>query len=367
MQWTRIRLALAAHPRRALAAVLLSIPMVPAAAQQEPVAPRADFELEAKKLVPGLYQVAYSPKCDRLFVTSAVGRPPVKQSQLVKVNPATLEVEASVSAAKHADADDSAVFAVYGVAVDDARDTVWVTNTRDNTVAVYKQSDLSLVKQLEPGAAKHARDVIVDEIQGKAFVSEVGSNAIAVFDAVGYKPLGRIALESPEGDAKFVPMSLELDPERHRLYVVSMGTDELAILDTATDKVVKVLPLPGARGASGVALDPKTNRLFVASQQSGNLLILDAASGDVIQDVPTGAGALNVAFDPVHRLAYVANRGAGTVTVVDPDGKVVASLDGGTSPNHVHEDGKGHIFAVNKARGQDDPNGDRISRISPRP
>ena len=44
----------------------------------------------------------------------------------------------------------------------------------------------------------------------------------------------------------------------------------------------------------------------------------------------------------------------------------VANLDGGTFPNHVHEDGKGHVFAVNKSRGEDDPKGDRITRIAPK-
>ncbi|RYY66606.1 MAG: ATP-binding protein, partial [Comamonadaceae bacterium] len=74
----------------------------------------------------------------------------------------------------------------------------------------------------------------------------------------------------------------------------------------------------------------------------------------------------NVAVDANRGLAYVPNRGAGTVTVVDTNGKIVANLPGGTLPNHVTFDGKGSIFAVNKARGADDAQGDRITRITPR-
>jgi len=44
---------------------------------------------------------------------------------------------------------------------------------------------------------------------------------------------------------------------------------------------------------------------------------------------------------------------------------VVGNLDGGTFPNHVREDGKGNVFAVNKSRGAEDPKGDRITRITP--
>src|SRR3546814_12683168 len=94
-----------------------------------------------------------------LFVTSAVGRPPVKESALMKVNADTLKIEASVTPAADKTSDKGQIMAVYGVAVDDAAGTVWVTNTRANTVAVYKQSDLSLVKQFDHGVAPPAPSV----------------------------------------------------------------------------------------------------------------------------------------------------------------------------------------------------------------
>jgi DNA-binding beta-propeller fold protein YncE len=79
--------------------------------------------------------------------------------------------------------------------------------------------------------------------------------------------------------------------------------------------------------------------------------------------VPVGAGALNVAFDPVSGLAYVANRGAGTVTAVDGNGRIVANLEGGSFPNYTLADGRGNVYLINKAKGQNDPTGDRISQI----
>src|SRR5690606_16179800 len=57
------------------------------------------FALQSQHLVPGVYQSAYSAKSDRLFVTSAAGRPPVKASQLLKVNPKTLAIESSIKPA----------------------------------------------------------------------------------------------------------------------------------------------------------------------------------------------------------------------------------------------------------------------------
>jgi DNA-binding beta-propeller fold protein YncE len=281
----------------------------------------------------------------------------------------TLEIVAQVSpgvAPAREDGKEGGLYAVYGVAVDDANDTVWVTNTRQNTVAVYKQSDLSLVKQFEPGAAAHARDVVVDEKGGKAYATASGSPEVVVFDAKTLEPAGVIEIKSGKRGQNFSVGSLKFDADSGKLFTVSMSTDEVAIIDSASGEVEKVIPIKGSRGAIGVAYDGETKRVFVASQGSDNLLIVDTDSGETLHNVLVGAGALNVAFDPVSKHAYVSNRGAGTVTVVDTDGNIVANLENAPFANHVAVDDKGDIFAVNKAQGEDNPANDRISKITPK-
>ena len=91
------------------------------------------YDVTANKLVQGLYQVAHSRASNALFVTAAVGRPPVTQSELLKLDPETLEITARVTPAQVEGQTDGRVYAVYGVAVDDANGHVWVTNTRDDS------------------------------------------------------------------------------------------------------------------------------------------------------------------------------------------------------------------------------------------
>jgi len=336
-----------------------------------PLSGAEKFSAETAKLVPGLYQSAHSAKNNVLFVTAATGRPPVKSSALVKVNPETLAIEAQVTpgaapAREGAENNDGGVFAVYGVGVDDANDTVWVTNTRQNTVAAYKQSDLSLLKQFDPGTVQHARDVAVDEKDGKVFASATGTPNVAVFDAKSLEFVQNIEIKSTKRGEDFSVGSLRFDATSGKLYTVSFTTSEAAIIDVATLAVDKVFPVEGARTAIGVAYDAQTNRIFVAGQGSDNLLIVDAESGKTLHNVAVGAGALNVAFDPVKRLAYVTSRDAGTITVVDVDGNIVANLENAPFSNHVSVDGKGNAFAVNKARNPEDEQGDRITRLSPK-
>lgn len=325
------------------------------------------FAIKSEPVTKGLYQVAYSAASDAVFVTSAVGRPPVKESALLKLDPNTLEILAQAApgaAPAREDGQDGGVFAVYGVAVDDVHGNVWVGNTRQNTVAVYKQSDLSLVKQYDAGLAPHSRDIVIDAANNRAYVSTSFGETIEVFDTATLEVLPPLVIKSKVRGKDFGTMSLELDPVSHKLFTVSMPTNEAAIIDLASGEA-DVFPIPDARNASGVAYDAKDGLLFVASQNSDNLVIVDTKTGDTVANTLVGAGSLNVAFEPVSRLAFVANRGAGTITVVDTTGKIIANLDAGTLPNQLRADGKGNVWAVNKSRGENDEAGDRLWRISP--
>ncbi len=328
-----------------------------------PVAAVPTWTIDAHSvaLVPGVYQVAYSQRAQRLYVASAVGRPPVRESRLLKIDPATMRIEAAITPPPQAGRQDGQVQAIYGVAVDDAHGQVWTTNTRSGSVAVYRQSDLALVKQFPDDVTPHSRDVLIDAAHDRAYVSSPASNVIHVFDTATLQAVPGITLSGAGEMPK--PMSLALDAARQRLYAVSLNTAEVFAIDTATGRQVARYAVPGAVGASGIAVDSQAQRIYVASQKSGDVIVLDARDGRALWRVATGDGALNVAFDPLHRLAYVANRGAGTITVLDDMGVIQAQVASGSAPNHIAVDPQGTAWALIKTKGRDDPNGDRLLRI----
>ncbi|THU01497.1 YncE family protein [Lampropedia puyangensis] len=328
---------------------------------QIPLSGEDKFSIESKKLVTGLYQSAYSAKNNVVFAAAAVGRPPVKESQIVKVNPDTLQVLQAVSPAeaparKGQDGKEQpgGVFAVYGIGLDEQNGTIWVTNTRQNTIAVYKQSDLSLIKQFAPGEVGHGRDVAVDSKQGKAYVSTSFTPNIEVFDTRTLEKVGTIEPQSTvrgPNARPFGSMSLALDAASSKLFVVS-GTGEIAIVNTQNNAVENVFAVAGVNSSSGIAYDASTNRVFLSSQGSDNVAIVDAATGKTLKNVLVGAGSLNVAFDPVSKLAYVANRGSSTVTVLNSNGDIVANLNAGPMPNHISVGANGVVYVVNKGQGE---------------
>lgn len=319
-----------------------------------PVSGAEKFVIESAPAMASPYQVAYSPASGAIFVTGAVGRPPVKQSELVKLDADTLEKQASITPA--AAPDGEGLFAVYGVAADDPNGNLWVTNTRQGTVSVYKQDDLSLVRQFDPDEEGHPRDVVIHE--GRAYVSHSLTGDLWVFDTATLDRLDPITIKSEHWGEDFGAMSMDL--QDGKIVTVSLNTPEAAIIDLATGNV-RVIEAKGAKSASGAAYDPQEGLIFVGSQETDNLLILSEETGEVLHDVEVGADVLSVAFDPVSRLAFTANRGSGTITVVDTNGAIVANLDVGGMPNQLRADGRGNIYAVNKATGGSE--GDRVWRI----
>jgi len=328
-----------------------------------PVSGMESFQITTAEVTRGLYQSAYSAKNDTLFVASAIGRPPVRESELVKLNGQDLSVLARTT--PQAVEGQEGVYAVYGLGVDDTHGTVWATNTRQNTVSVYNQADLSLVKQFPAGTVAHARDVVVDEALGKAFSSATGTPDVVVFDTASVEPTGKITVRSPQRGTEFSAASLSLDEQAHRLYVSSLS-NEVAVINAQSGEVLNVFPVPGAKGVIGVSHDAQTGRIFVAAQGTDNLVVLDGQTGAVVADTPVGAGALNVAFDPVTRHAYVTNRGAGTVTVTDVDGKIVSNLGPAPLANHVSLGKDGVVYVVDKSAGQREADADTLLRIQPR-
>ncbi|MET0931680.1 MAG: hypothetical protein ABWX74_19320 [Aeromicrobium sp.] len=294
----------------------------------------------------GLYQSAYSAASDAVFATTANV---TSTSTLYKLDPTTLAVKASVVPAVQTG---TALWAAYGVGVDDRNGTVWVTNTRQNTIAVYRQSDLTLVKQFPAGTIQHSRDVLADTTRNKVFVTSAaegtsGEGYIDVYDGTTLLLLERIETGAR---TSFSPMSLDLDEADGVLYTVSNSSAKALAIDVkGTDYATRVIDLDLPTGAkpSGVAVDDAANKLFVANQGTDNLLILDATTGALVKNVATGAGALNVTFDQVHQLAYVSNFGGTTISVVSEAGDVIANLPFARA-NHVEADGKGSVFAVNK-------------------
>ena len=278
--------------------------------------------------LPGQFQVGYSKKNHKLFVPT-VGARGGLASSLARVDAETLQIEAFAELpVKKNDKGQYGYTSAYGVTVDDVDGTVWVTNTTDNSVAVYDQQTLKLiwtnegVKKDDPNWIEHPRSVLVDHESGKAFVT--GRFFVSAID-LKTKQVEKIQLEgAPDGGTRYVSMNLFLDGGK--LYVPERTGGKLFVVDTKTFKVEKTIQTQGEDSTvevrpSDVAVDHSLNEIYVSSQGvkgvNSGISVYDLNTGEFKKFVKFGTQALALEHDEDRDLVYVTDFGTGKVAVFD--------------------------------------------------
>ena len=278
--------------------------------------------------LPGQFQVGYSKKNHKLFVPT-VGARGGLASSLARVDADTLQTEAFAELpVKKNDKGQYGYTSAYGVTVDDVDGTVWVTNTIDNSVAVYDQQTLKLiwtnegVKEGDPNWIEHPRSVLVDHESGKAFVT--GRFFVSAID-LKTKQVEKIQLEgAPDGGTRYISMNLFLDGGK--LYVPERTGGKLFVVDTKTFKVEKTIQTQGEDSTvevrpSDVAVDHSLNEIYVSSQGvkgvNSGISVYDLNTGEFKKFVKFGTQALALEHDEDRDLVYVTDFGTGKVAVFD--------------------------------------------------
>ena len=278
--------------------------------------------------LPGQFQVGYSKKNHKLFVPT-VGARGGLASSLARVDADTLQTEAFAELpVKKNDKGQYGYTSAYGVTVDDVDGTVWVTNTTDNSVAVYDQQTLKLiwtnegVKKDDPNWIEHPRSVLIDHESGKAFVT--GRFFVSAID-LKTKQVEKIQLEgAPDGGTRYISMNLFLDGGK--LYVPERTGGKLFVVDTKTFKVEKTIQTQGEDSnvevrPSDVAVDHSLNEIYVSSQGvkgvNSGISVYDLNTGEFKKFVKFGTQALALEHDEDRDLVYVTDFGTGKVAVFD--------------------------------------------------
>jgi len=175
-----------------------------------------------------------------------------------------------------------------------------------------------------------ARSVLV-AFNPKSFAPVTSAPVLLDADGVSYDPASRQIFVSGGDGNGFTPVStitgkaapkidLGTTPEFHvadgkgSLYVDLVDTNEIARIDTITDKIIARWPVAPCVHPKGLAIDPATHRLF-ASCASGVAVVLDADTGKLIASLPIGLGTDAARFDAAQNWFLSAN-GDGTLTVV---------------------------------------------------
>jgi YVTN family beta-propeller protein len=111
------------------------------------------------------------------------------------------------------------------------------------------------------------------------------------------------------------PAGVAVSPGGDRVYVTAPDAHDIAVIDTATNTVVKRIPVGG--GPLGIAVHPASGVIYVADWYSTFLIALDPATDAVIARIEVGQSPSGVAISDNGAVILTADRDSNQVSVID--------------------------------------------------
>jgi YVTN family beta-propeller protein len=379
------------HPRSvfrsaALAlAVSLTLGAPPAFADDTtaPTSAATAAAVQRKPIAQGLYELAFSPKQNAVFVASSGGfGDAAGPAQVLRLNPETLAVEARIPLERKG----------FGVVLDDAGDRLYVGNTVDTSVTVVDTAAnkaIGTVQLMEKVVGKDGkasythdlRELVVDAPNHRLYVTGHSGEGSVLF-VVDTQTLKVINTIPGLGNAK--APGLALDAKGKRVYTSNLLA-EVVTVGTDSGKVEQRFKV-GAEQPMNIALDPAGKRLFVTDQGSEmirkyqasssgftsshpgqRVLVIDRGTGRELASIATDAGPLGILLDAPRKRLYVTNRDGGTVTAYNSDTYTpVATYAVPTHPNSLALDARNNVLYVTVKNGEKDAKGseESVARIA---
>lgn len=199
---------------------------------------------------------------------------------------------------------------------------------------------LTLVFLKSPG-----EDWAMSADRRRLYVSMPLINQVAVVDTATWKVITNL-------DTGARPLRVRLQADGRYLWVATDGLNDMAtsgvtVIDTATEKVAANIQT-GA-GHHEIAFSGDDRFAFVTNKSDGTLSVVEVARLAKVKDIKTGASPSSLAFSPLGRAVYVAHEGDGRITVVDAVSHAVTATiasQPGVATIRFAPNGR-HGFAVN--------------------
>lgn len=214
-----------------------------------------------------------------------------------------------------------------------------VLNKDEQTIMYVDLHERRVVKTTPVDLNPHEIVIIPD--LSRSYVTNSGGNTISILDNATGDELNRI--KSPE--FKF-PHGLAVTLDGHRVWMASTYANRVFTLDTATDRIDRVIPTFQDK-THMVTLSPNGKQAYVPNIGSNNITVFDVASETVITHLPVGHGPEGVGVHPNGRDLYVANQHDNDVWIIDTETyEVKAKRRVGTLPIRMTFTPDGHYALV---------------------
>ncbi len=157
-----------------------------------------------------------------------------------------------------------------------------------------------------------------------AYITNQGTNNVSVIDTATNTVVTTVGVGGN-------PYGVAVNPAGTRAFVGNLSDGTVSVIDTANQSVLATLNV--GTFPYGMAVNPAGTRLYVANEQSNNVTVLDAVTHQFVATVAVGSYPRGVVVNPSGTRVYVVNNGTANVSVIDSATQaVVATVAVGASP-----------------------------------
>ncbi len=190
-----------------------------------------------------------------------------------------------------------------------------------------------------------------------AYVGDMEEGAVSIVDLVNSKEVNRIP-------GFYEPHGFSMLPDMSKVYVSNLGAHEIGVIDVKSQRLIKTLYIGNTHVLASFNLDKRLSEingianptltldgryLYAADGDSNQVAVIDTRTDNVIKTISVGQNPWRVYVSPDGRRALVPNNGDQTVSVIDiKSNKVITSFPGGegmTGVNFVHGGKKAYIIS----------------------
>jgi YVTN family beta-propeller protein len=183
----------------------------------------------------------------------------------------------------------------------------YISEGGSNKVAVYDSKTLAKVTEIDVGMRPDG--IMYDPYSNRVFSFNGGSSDATAIDPVTNTVVGTVALGGK-------PEAASSDGAG-TIYVNIENKSALAAFDAKTLAVKANYPLAPCEGPSGQAIDAAHGRVF--SGCDGLIAVTDTKTGKVVTTIKIGDGVDADRFDPATGYVFASNGQSGTLTVAHED------------------------------------------------
>lgn len=152
-----------------------------------------------------------------------------------------------------------------------------------------------------------------------AVVSNDGTHVyISTYGVMGGGPTQSINVSSMLIDNNFMvtayPSGILLSPDGNKLYLSDVGESTIVAINLSNNVIVKI---PVGRYPLQPSISPDGNMLYVCDMLSNNVSVINTATNSVIVTIPSGAYDKGTALTPDGKFLYVTERASQEVKVIN--------------------------------------------------